>query len=208
MKLHCQRKDGSSDWIDLKHLEDSNPIELTEYAVANHIQEEPAFKWWVTETLQAQNRLIWKVKRQSWKTSHIFGVRLPIPYKKPCSLIENWGPISGGRPFKRKLLRLKLPSNTTRSLYRCIHHTEYCEMGVLMYGRPGYCLPLLHLRHQHISICPDVDVRTLMLHNRDSKLNANLCVTLSKSDDAPMYGRTQHLSGILRAGRAYRNSKI
>jgi hypothetical protein len=103
---------------------------------------------------------------------------------------------------------LKLPSNTTRSLYRCIHHTEYCEMGVLMYGRPGYCLPLLHLRHQHISICPDVDVRTLMLHNRDSKLNANLCVTLSKSDDAPMYGRTQHLSGILRAGRAYRNSKI
>ena len=50
-QLLCLWKDGSSDWIDLKHLKDSNPIELAEYAVANRIQEEPAFKWWVSDTL-------------------------------------------------------------------------------------------------------------------------------------------------------------
>ena len=43
----------------------------------------------------------------------------------------------------------------------------------------GYCLPLLHLHHQHVIICPVVNVRTLTLHIRDSKLNANSCVTLS-----------------------------
>ncbi len=93
-------------------------------------------------------------------------------------------------------------------LYRYICRTNYCGIGVLMNGCTGYYFPLLHLRHQHVSICPDVDVRTVTLHIRDSKFNANPCVTLSNFDDAPKYGRTQHLSDILRAGRAYGNSKI
>ena len=46
-ELLVQWRDGTSDWISLKHLKESNPIELAEYAVANRIQEEPAFKWWV-----------------------------------------------------------------------------------------------------------------------------------------------------------------
>ena len=77
-----------------------------------------------------------------------------------------------------------------------------------MYGCTGYCLPLLQLCHKHVSVCPDVDVRALTLHIRDSKLNANLCVTLSKYDDTPKYGRTLRLPEILRAGGAYGNPKI
>ena len=42
-KILCHWKDRSSDWADLKHVKDSNPIEFAEYAVANRIQEEPAF---------------------------------------------------------------------------------------------------------------------------------------------------------------------
>jgi hypothetical protein len=61
-KLLCQRRDGLSDWVDLKHVKDSNPIQLAEYAVANRIQEEPAFKWWMAETLRTRNRIIAKVK--------------------------------------------------------------------------------------------------------------------------------------------------
>jgi hypothetical protein len=33
-------------------LKDSNPVELAEYAVANRIHEEPAFKWWVADVLR------------------------------------------------------------------------------------------------------------------------------------------------------------
>jgi hypothetical protein len=73
-QLLCTWKDGSSDWIALKDLKDSNPIELAEYAVANKIQEEPAFKWWVAETLRRRNRIINKVKSRYWKTTHKFGV--------------------------------------------------------------------------------------------------------------------------------------
>ena len=32
------------DWIDLKDLKASNPVELAEYALANELEEEPAFK--------------------------------------------------------------------------------------------------------------------------------------------------------------------
>lgn len=76
-ELLVQWKDGSSDWISLKHLKESNPIELAEYAVANRIQEEPAFKWWVSNTLRLRNRIISKVKKRYWKTNYKYGVRLP-----------------------------------------------------------------------------------------------------------------------------------
>jgi hypothetical protein len=61
----------------LKDLKVSNPIELAEYAVANHIAEELAFKWWVSHTLRKRNRIISKVKSKYWKTTHKFGGKLP-----------------------------------------------------------------------------------------------------------------------------------
>jgi hypothetical protein len=51
-KLLCQWRDGSSSWVPLVELKDSNPVELAEYAVANRIHEEPAFKWWVADVLR------------------------------------------------------------------------------------------------------------------------------------------------------------
>jgi hypothetical protein len=43
-KILCQWKGGSTDWVDMRYVKDSNPIEMAKYAVANQIQEEPAFK--------------------------------------------------------------------------------------------------------------------------------------------------------------------
>jgi len=48
-------KDGSEEWIPLKNLKASNPIELAEYAIANNLVDEPAFKWWVAETLRKRS---------------------------------------------------------------------------------------------------------------------------------------------------------
>jgi len=49
-------KDQSTSWVKLKDLKASNPVELAEYAVANRLTEELAFKWWVSETLRKRNR--------------------------------------------------------------------------------------------------------------------------------------------------------
>ena len=66
----------------MKHFKDSNPIQLAENAVANRFQEEPAFKWWVSETLRTRNRIIAKVKSRYYKTSHKYSIKLPHSVKE------------------------------------------------------------------------------------------------------------------------------
>ena len=50
-KVLVERKDGSADWVPLKDLKQSNPVELAEYAVKNEISDEPTFNWWVKDNL-------------------------------------------------------------------------------------------------------------------------------------------------------------
>eukprot|EP00980_Cylindrotheca_fusiformis_P014246 scaffold3766_cov80-Cylindrotheca_fusiformis.AAC.1 len=59
-KLCVEWVDGTSDWLPLKDLKESNPVEVAEYAVANKIEEEPAFKWWVPYVLKKRNRILSK----------------------------------------------------------------------------------------------------------------------------------------------------
>jgi hypothetical protein len=68
--LLVQWKDGSVSWEKLSYLKASNPVEVAEYAVANHLVEEPAFKWWVPHVIKWRNRIISKVKWCYWKTTH------------------------------------------------------------------------------------------------------------------------------------------
>ena len=53
-QLLCLWRDGSSDWVDLKYLKQSKPIELAEYAVANRLQQEPAI-WVFTDSENAKS---------------------------------------------------------------------------------------------------------------------------------------------------------
>ena len=56
--LCIEWKDGSTTWEPLKELKESNPIEVSEYAIANKIDHEPAFAWWGQNTLHKSNRII------------------------------------------------------------------------------------------------------------------------------------------------------
>jgi hypothetical protein len=75
--LLVQWKDGLISWEKLKDLKASNPIEVAEYAIANRLIEEPAFKWWAPHLLRRQNRIISKEKSRYWKTTHKFGIYFP-----------------------------------------------------------------------------------------------------------------------------------
>ena len=76
-KLLVSWKDGSTSWVPLKDLKESNPVEVAEYAVANKIAEEPAFAWWVRPVLRKRYRIIKKVKTCYWDRTHKFGIALP-----------------------------------------------------------------------------------------------------------------------------------
>ena len=60
-------KDGSSDWVKLKDLKDSYPVQLADYAVNNKIQDEPAFAWWVPFVLKKRIAIISKIKTKYWQ---------------------------------------------------------------------------------------------------------------------------------------------
>ena len=105
--LCVQWKDGSSSWEALKDLKESYPIEVAEYAVANKIEKQPAFAWWVPFTLRRRTRLIKAAKMTRYGTdywrkalklemSKIFpavnilddGVNEPVGYQLiPCHIV-------------------------------------------------------------------------------------------------------------------------
>ena len=76
--LLMRAKDQSLEWVTLKEAKESFPIQLAKYAVANHLTEEPAFKWWVPHVLHKWNQIISKVKSHYWQMTHKFGIKLPL----------------------------------------------------------------------------------------------------------------------------------
>lgn len=79
-------KDGSTDWIALKDLKNSYPVELAQYAVDNRIDNEPAFNWWTSYTLKKGKRIIAKVKSKYWQRSHKYGIRVPKTVKEALEI--------------------------------------------------------------------------------------------------------------------------
>jgi hypothetical protein len=61
-KLLVQWNSGLHQWIALKILKESNPVQVTEYAIARDIADKPAFVWWVPYTLHMLDVIILAVK--------------------------------------------------------------------------------------------------------------------------------------------------
>ncbi len=78
--------DGNAQWLPLKEVKESNPVELAECALSNKIQEEPAFKWWAPTVLRKRKRIINKVIKKYWRITHKFGIRLPKMVKEALCL--------------------------------------------------------------------------------------------------------------------------
>ena len=76
-ELCIQWKDGTTTWQRLADMKESNPVEVSEYAVAKELDDEPAFAWWVDWTLKRRNRIIAAVNNRTLKRTHKFGIPVP-----------------------------------------------------------------------------------------------------------------------------------
>ena len=70
-------KDGSSQWIALKVLKESNPIETAEFEILRNIQDAPAFSWWVPYVMRKRDRIISSVNSRVKKVIHKYGAEIP-----------------------------------------------------------------------------------------------------------------------------------
>jgi hypothetical protein len=101
-------------WIDklgkLKDLKVSNPIELAKCTVANHIAEEPASKWWVSDTLRKWNCIILKVKKY-WKMTHKFGIKLLHSMEEALEIDRVMGMDHWRKALNKEMSKVKIAWN-------------------------------------------------------------------------------------------------
>ena len=107
-ELLVQWKDGSTSWEKLKDIKESNPIEVAEYAVANRIAEEPAFKWWVPYTIRRRNRIVKKVKSRYWRTTHQYGIKLPHSVAEALEIDRQTGTTFWQDALKKDMEKVKV----------------------------------------------------------------------------------------------------
>jgi hypothetical protein len=50
--LEAEWKDGTTSWLPLKELKETNGVEVAQYARDNRLLEEPAFAWWAPHYLK------------------------------------------------------------------------------------------------------------------------------------------------------------
>jgi hypothetical protein len=92
-KLLVGWKDGTTDWLPLKDLKESYPVQVAEYTVVNKIAEQQAFAWWVPYVLRKRERIIQKVNTWYWKRTRKYGVELPKSVKQVLAIDRNMGTI-------------------------------------------------------------------------------------------------------------------
>ena len=93
---------GSSSWFPLKEVKNSNSVELAEYAMHNCLNLEPAFDWWVRDTLKRKKRLI-KLSQRRHKNLVISLVYLShMMSQRPWPWTNRTTTHSGMMPSKRK----------------------------------------------------------------------------------------------------------
>ena len=90
-KLLARFKDGSEEWIKLKDFKESNPLEVADYALANKIDDEPAFAWWVPTVLKKRTRIIKAMKKRYFRTNMKFGIEVPNTMERAIKLDEENG---------------------------------------------------------------------------------------------------------------------
>ena len=107
-QIQVEWKDGNSEWLPLKRTKDNNPVELAEYAVANKLEDEPAFRWWVQDVLRRRSRIIGKMKSKYWRTTHKFGVRLPKDAAEALRIDEETGTDFWRKALEKELRKVRV----------------------------------------------------------------------------------------------------
>jgi hypothetical protein len=84
-------KDGTSTWVPLADIKDSYPVQVADYAVANGLTHEPAFRWWVPFVLKKRERILKKVKTKYWSVTHKYGLELPKSVAQALAIDKSKG---------------------------------------------------------------------------------------------------------------------
>ena len=101
-------RDGSMTWHRMADIKESYPVQLAEYAVANKINHEPAFKWWVEKTLKRKERMINKVRSKYWRNTHKFGIEIPKSVNEAYKIDRDTGTTHWTRAIEKEMKNVRV----------------------------------------------------------------------------------------------------
>ena len=104
-KFLVRFKDGSTQWIKLKTLKETNPIQIADYAKANDLISEAALHWWVPYTLRKRDKIVAAVTARARKTTHKYGIEIPTSIQHAYELDEK-----NGDTMWRDAIDLEMPN--------------------------------------------------------------------------------------------------
>jgi hypothetical protein len=81
-------KDGSTSWLSLKVLKETNAVEVAQYAKENMLIEEPAFAWWAPHVLKKMTRLIKMSRTKHTRKGYKFGIQIPTTVDEALAIDE------------------------------------------------------------------------------------------------------------------------
>ena len=136
-EIAVEWKNGDQQWVPLKDVKEGYAIELAEYAVAQEIEQEPAFHWWVPQVLNHLRRIVKKVKKKYWRTTKKYRIQLPHSVEEALKIDEVTGTTYGRDAIDKELRVVKvawearddLDLGEVRAGRQLIGHTEIsCHM--------------------------------------------------------------------------------
>ena len=76
VEVLAQWKDGSTTCANLKDMNNSYPVHMSEYTAQHRIAGDPVFKWWIRHVMVKCNRTIGNLKSKYWVQMHKFGIKI------------------------------------------------------------------------------------------------------------------------------------
>ena len=74
-------KDGTESWTILRVLKESNPVDVAEYVLAQNINNETVFAWWVPYNLRKRYVTLLSINSWAKKRTHKYGIEIPTSHK-------------------------------------------------------------------------------------------------------------------------------
>ena len=98
-------------------MKESFPIEVSEYARANNIIDQPAFAWWCYHVLRKKDRIISGAKTKYWSETHKYGIWLPKSIKEALAIDKETGTTSWrdaiAKEMKNAMVAFEFSDNDT-----------------------------------------------------------------------------------------------
>lgn len=106
--INVEWSDGTSSWVPLALVKESNPLECAQYAKSRNLLDEPAFAWWCPYVLKKVKAIIKATTHRKVRKKIKFGVVVPDTYEEALELDKENGNDLWSKSIDKEIKNVKV----------------------------------------------------------------------------------------------------